>query len=178
MLSQHNVLYAPVKIAHFCPMLPKCIGYNTGRPVFSLVSACCAIPQQGEVAEASKAEAEAQSLKASGKPQHAPSTLATEGNKGNTDQGLARKEREQKLHRLTRKKRRRIMAREADEQQIKEEAEEMKAQGVAHVLFSTNRVGGFGRNSPNRPVPSNEEIPINSMVVIQFAFCKCHSMCS
>ncbi|CAM9285761.1 unnamed protein product, partial [Laminaria digitata] len=41
----------------------------------------------------------------------------------------ARKEREQKLHRLTRKKRRRIMAREADEQQAKEEAEEMKAQG-------------------------------------------------
>lgn len=42
---------------------------------------------------------------------------------------MAKKEKEQKLHRLTRKKRRRILAREADERQAKEEAEELKAQG-------------------------------------------------
>ena len=86
------------------------------------------MPSKSEIAEASKAEAEAQSLKASGKPQNAPSM--EDGSRGNTDQGQARKEREQKLHRLTRKKRRRILAREADEQQAKEEAEEMKAQGL------------------------------------------------
>lgn len=38
------------------------------------------------------------------------------------------------MHRLTRKKRRRILAREADERQAKEEAEELKAQGMDVVV--------------------------------------------
>lgn len=82
---------------------------------------------QAELAEESKAEAVAQALKAAGK-----TTIPVPrggADKGNTDQGAAKKEREQKLHRLTRKKRRRILAREADERQAKEEAEELKAQG-------------------------------------------------
>lgn len=86
------------------------------------------MPSQEEVAEASKAASEAQALRAAGKPQYVPQI--EDESRGNTDQGQARKEREQKLHRLTRKKRRRILAREADEQQAKEEAEEMKAQGL------------------------------------------------
>ena len=83
---------------------------------------------QAELAEESKAEAVAQALKAAGK-----TTIPVprgDADKGNTDQGAAKKEREQKLHRLTRKKRRRILAREADERQAKEEAEELKAQGM------------------------------------------------
>ncbi|CAM9971228.1 unnamed protein product [Scytosiphon promiscuus] len=80
-----------------------------------------------ELAEESKAEAIAQALKAAGKT----TIPVPRGNadKGNTDQGVAKKEKEKKLHRLTRKKRRRILAREADERQAKEEAEELKAQG-------------------------------------------------
>lgn len=82
---------------------------------------------QAELVEESKAEAVAQALKAAGKT----TIPVPRGNadKGNTDQGVAKAEREQKLHRLTRKKRRRILAREADERQAKEEVEELKAQG-------------------------------------------------
>ena len=83
---------------------------------------------QTELAEESKAEAVAQALKAAGKTT-IPVPRGNGLDKGNTDQGAAKKEREQKLHRLTRKKRRRILAREADERQAKEEAEELKAQG-------------------------------------------------
>lgn len=88
---------------------------------------------QAELAEESKAEAVAQALKAAGK-----TTIPVprgDADRGNTDQGAAKKEREQKLHRLTRKKRRRILAREADERQAKEEAEELKAQGVGAIFW-------------------------------------------
>lgn len=87
----------------------------------------CCLSTQTELAEESKAEAVAQALKAAGKTTIPVPRVNTD--KGNTDQGAAKKEREQKLHRLTRKKRRRILAREADERQAKEEAEELKAQG-------------------------------------------------
>eukprot|EP00752_Nemacystus_decipiens_P008413 g7522.t1 len=83
--------------------------------------------RKAELAEESKAQAVAQALKGAGKT----TIPVSRGNadKGNTDEGAAKKEREQKLHRLTRKKRRRILAREADERQAKEEADEIKAQG-------------------------------------------------
>ena len=89
---------------------------------------CSPSYSQTELAEESKAEAVAQALKAAGKTT-IPVPRGNGLDKGNTDQGAAKKEREQKLHRLTRKKRRRILAREADERQAKEEAEELKAQG-------------------------------------------------
>ncbi|CAB1113976.1 unnamed protein product [Ectocarpus sp. CCAP 1310/34] len=82
-----------------------------------------------ELAEESKAEAVAQALKAAGKTTIPVPRGGGDADRGNTDQGAAKKEREQKLHRLTRKKRRRILAREADEREAKEEAEELKAQG-------------------------------------------------
>ncbi|CBJ29130.1 DEAD box helicase [Ectocarpus siliculosus] len=82
-----------------------------------------------ELAEESKAEAVAQALKAAGKTTIPVPPRGGDADRGNTDQGAAKKEREQKLHRLTRKKRRRILAREADEREAKEEAEELKAQG-------------------------------------------------
>lgn len=87
----------------------------------------CNYESQGEIAEASKAEATAQALKASGKTKN--SVSARDMEKGNTDEGAAKREKDKKLHRLTRKKRRRMLAREADERQSKEEAEELKAQG-------------------------------------------------
>lgn len=77
---------------------------------------------QAELAEESKSDAVAQALKAACK-----TTIPVprgDADKGNTDQGAAKKDREQKVHRLTRKKRRRIFAREADEPQAMEEAEE------------------------------------------------------
>ncbi|CAM9491473.1 unnamed protein product [Ectocarpus sp. 12 AP-2014] len=82
-----------------------------------------------ELAEESKAEAVAQALKAAGKTTIPVPRRGDDADRGNTDQGAAKKEREQKLHRLTRKKRRRILAKEADEREAKEEAEELKAQG-------------------------------------------------
>lgn len=85
------------------------------------------------MAEASKAKAMAQAVKAAGKTTQNAFT-SRDGDRGNADQGLAKQEREKKLHRLTRKKRRRILAREADERQVKEEAEELKAAGQLSSL--------------------------------------------
>lgn len=89
---------------------------------------------QGEVALASKAEAVAQDLKAAGKSYGAKNASAQErGDKGISDEGAGKKDRERKLHRLTRKKRRRILAQEAEQREEKEEREELRAQGVPTV---------------------------------------------
>lgn len=87
---------------------------------------------QSEVAEASKADAAARAVKAAGKVHNKDGGKhASEGSgdRGIRDEGLGKKERERKLHRMTRKKRRRILAQEADKREQEQEQEELRAQG-------------------------------------------------
>eukprot|EP00903_Cladosiphon_okamuranus_P022785 g20977.t1 len=119
---------------------------------------------QAELQEESKADAVAQALKAAGK-----TTIPVRrggADNGNTDRGVSKEEREQKLHHQTRKKRRRILAREADERQPKEEAEdaeELKAQGrlpsdkPVHKDISSRSLTRLGRKQAREAERKNED---------------------
>lgn len=90
---------------------------------------------QNELAEASKAEVKAEELRAAGKDpgKLGKASSVHNGDRGNVDQGLAKKEREKSMHRMTRKKRRRLMAQEAAEKAAEQEAEELRAKGEHYV---------------------------------------------
>ncbi|CAM9364043.1 unnamed protein product, partial [Ectocarpus sp. 4 AP-2014] len=117
--------------------------------------------RKAELAEESKAEAVAQALKAAGKTTIPVPRRGGDADRGNTDQGAAKKEREQKLHRLTRKKRRRILAKEADEREAKEEAEELKAQGKSvPANVSSKSMVRAAKKEAREAEKNNEDKPL------------------
>lgn len=122
-------LTVPLKLFYLYTITRQVIHHDLG--VFYILRA-----HQGELAEASKADAAARALKAAGRvnnnDRNNHASLEGGGDRGIRDEGLGKKEKERKLHRMTRKKRRRILAQEADKREEEQEKEELRAQGQAY----------------------------------------------